>query len=217
MAELLQYWPEFLTVVVVHFLAVASPGPDFAVILRQSLCASSRSGIWTAIGIGSGILVHVTYSLLGLGLLIAQSTTAFTVLKVLGAAYLLWVGWQCLKAKPAADSAEDGVGLKEGASAATAWKAWRLGFLTNALNAKATLFFVSLFSVVISPSTPLWVQGFYGLWMTVMTGLWFIGLALFLSREQVRGFFRKISHWIERVTGVALIALARKLATASQG
>lgn len=217
MAELLQYWPEFLTVVVVHFLAVASPGPDFAVILRQSLCASSRSGIWTAIGIGSGILVHVTYSLLGLGLLIAQSTTAFTVLKVLGAAYLLWVGWQCLKAKPAADSAEDGVGLKEGASAATAWKAWRLGFLTNALNAKATLFFVSLFSVVISPSTPLWVQGFYGLWMTVMTGLWFIGLALFLSREQVRGFFRKISHWIERVTGVALIALAGKLATASQG
>ena len=217
MAELLQYWPEFLTVVVVHFLAVASPGPDFAVILRQSLCASSRSGIWTAIGIGSGILVHVTYSLLGLGLLIAQSTTAFTVLKVLGAAYLLWVGWQCLKAKPAADSAEDGVGLEEGGSAATAWKAWRLGFLTNALNAKATLFFVSLFSVVISPSTPLWVQGFYGLWMTVMTGLWFIGLALFLSREQVRGFFRKISHWIERVTGVALIALAGKLATASQG
>lgn len=217
MAELLQYWPEFLTVVVVHFLAVASPGPDFAVILRQSLCASSRSGIWTAIGIGSGILVHVTYSLLGLGLLIAQSTTAFTVLKVLGAAYLLWVGWQCLKAKPDADLAEEGVGLEEGASAATAWKAWRLGFLTNALNAKATLFFVSLFSVVISPSTPLWVQGFYGLWMTVMTGLWFIGLALFLSREQVRGFFRKISHWIERVTGVALIALAGKLATASQG
>ncbi|MFG1491610.1 LysE family transporter, partial [Oceanospirillum sp. HFRX-1_2] len=203
-------------VVVVHFLAVASPGPDFAVILRQSLCASSRSGVWTAIGIGSGILVHVTYSLLGLGLLIAQSTTAFTVLKVLGAAYLLWVGWQCLKAKPAVDSVEEGVGLEEGASAATAWKAWRLGFLTNALNAKATLFFVSLFSVVISPSTPLWIQGFYGLWMTVMTGLWFIGLALFLSRKQVRVFFRKISHWIERVTGVALIALAGKLATASQ-
>ncbi len=216
MAELLQYWPEFLTVVVVHFLAVASPGPDFAVILRQSLCASSRSGVWTAIGIGSGILVHVTYSLLGLGLLIAQSTTAFTVLKVLGAAYLLWVGWQCLKAKPASDAADVSADLEEGESAATAWKAWRLGFLTNALNAKATLFFVSLFSVVISPSTPLWIQGFYGLWMTVMTGLWFTGLALFLSREQVRAFFRKISHWIERVTGVALIALAGKLATASQ-
>lgn len=216
MAELLQYWPEFLTVVVVHFLAVASPGPDFAVILRQSLCASSRSGVWTAIGIGSGILVHVTYSLLGLGLLIAQSTTAFTVLKILGAAYLLWVGWQCLKAKPAASAADVNAELEEGESAATAWKAWRLGFLTNALNAKATLFFVSLFSVVISPSTPLWIQGFYGLWMTVMTGLWFTGLALFLSREKVRAFFRKISHWIERVTGVALIALAGKLATASQ-
>ncbi|OOV86731.1 lysine transporter LysE [Oceanospirillum linum] len=211
------YWPEFLTVVVVHFLAVASPGPDFAVILRQSLCASSRSGVWTAVGIGSGILVHVTYSLLGLGILIAQSTTAFTVLKVLGAAYLLWVGWQCLKAKPSDEESADGLSQDRDVNAATAWKAWRLGFLTNVLNAKATLFFVSLFSVVISPATPVWIQGFYGAWMTVMTGLWFTGLALFLSRGQVRAFFRRISHWIERVTGVALIALAGKLATASQG
>lgn len=210
----LQYWPEFLTVVVVHFLAVASPGPDFAVILRQSLCASHRMGVWTAIGIGSGILVHVTYSLLGLGLLIAQSTTAFTVLKVLGAAYLLWVGWQCLKAKPAV--AKEMEQDEDKSQTDSAWKAWRLGFFTNALNAKATLFFVSLFSVVISPTTPLWVQGFYGLWMTVMTGLWFVGLALFLSRSSVRGFFRKISHWIERVTGIALIGLAGKLATTAQ-
>ncbi|WP_417597576.1 LysE family translocator [Oceanospirillum sp.] len=217
MSELFLYWPEFLTVVVVHFLAVASPGPDFAVILRQSLCASSRSGVWTAVGIGSGILVHVTYSLLGLGILIAQSTTAFTVLKVLGAAYLLWVGWQCLKAKPSDEESVDDISQDRDVNAATAWKAWRLGFLTNVLNAKATLFFVSLFSVVISPETPVWIQGFYGAWMTVMTGLWFVGLALFLSRGQVRAFFRKISHWIERVTGVALIALAGKLATASQG
>lgn len=209
MGSLLPYWPEFLTVVIVHFLAVASPGPDFAVILRQSLCAGPRVGVWTAIGIGSGILVHVTYSLLGLGLLIAQSTTAFTLLKVLGAAYLLWVGWQCLKAKPA--SVEEQA-VSDIEAEHSAWKAWRLGFLTNVLNAKATLFFVSLFSVVISPTTPLWIQGGYGLWMTLATGLWFTGLALFLSRQQVRHFFRRISHWIERVTGVALIALAGKLA-----
>ena len=55
MTTLLQYWPEFLTVVIIHFLAVASPGPDFAVILRQSLCAGPRIGVWTGIGIGSGI------------------------------------------------------------------------------------------------------------------------------------------------------------------
>ena len=214
MSELVPYWPEFLTVVVVHFLAVASPGPDFAVILRQSLCAGTRSGVWTGIGIGSGILVHVTYSLLGLGLLIAQSATAFTVLKVLGAAYLLWVGWQCLKAAPASEDADPDRGTA--VQAAGVWQAWRLGFLTNALNAKATLFFVSLFSVVISPETPLWIQGVYGLWMTLATGLWFIGLALFLSRPSVRAFFRRISHWIERVTGVALIGLAGKLALTTQ-
>ncbi|OPX56685.1 resistance to homoserine/threonine (RhtB) family protein [Oceanospirillum multiglobuliferum] len=209
MTTLLQYWPEFLTVVIIHFLAVASPGPDFAVILRQSLCAGPRIGVWTGIGIGSGILVHVTYSLLGLGLLIAQSTTAFTVLKVLGAVYLLWVGWQCLKAKPASTEEQN---LSDVEYEQSIWQAWRLGFLTNVLNAKATLFFVSLFSVVISPTTPIWMQGIYGLWMTLATGFWFVGLALFLSRQQVRSFFRRISHWIERVTGVALIALAGKLA-----
>ena len=70
------YWAEFLTVALVHLLAVASPGPDFAVMLRQALCQSRRTALLTAAGIGTGILVHVTYSLLGIGLLIQQADTS---------------------------------------------------------------------------------------------------------------------------------------------
>ncbi|HAU16853.1 MAG TPA: lysine transporter LysE, partial [Marinobacter adhaerens] len=85
------YWPEFLTVAFVHLLAVASPGPDFAVMLRQALCQTRRNALLSAIGIGGGILVHVCYSLLGIGLLIQQSIMLFNVLKVLGALYLAWI------------------------------------------------------------------------------------------------------------------------------
>ena len=67
------YWTEFLTVALVHLLAVASPGPDFAIVVRESVSSGRHTGICTAIGVGSGILLHVTYSLLGIGLIVSQS------------------------------------------------------------------------------------------------------------------------------------------------
>jgi len=88
------YWPEFITVALVHFLAVASPGPDFAVMLRQALCQSRRNALLTAFGIGTGILIHVGYSLLGIGLIIQQSLVLFSILKVVGALYLTWIAIQ---------------------------------------------------------------------------------------------------------------------------
>lgn len=200
------YWAEFLTVAVVHLLAVASPGPDFAVMLRQALCQSRRNALLTASGIGIGILVHVTYSLLGIGLLIQQSLLLFNILKVIGALYLTWIAVQCLRSRAGGIHVEAGK-----ASPQSGFSAFRLGFLTNVLNPKATLFFVSLFSVVISPDTPIALQTTYGLYMAVATGLWFALVASFFTLPRVRRGFNRFGHWLDRMMGGVLLLLAGQL------
>ena len=200
------YWLEFLTVALVHLLAVASPGPDFAVMLRQALTQARRNALLTAMGIGIGILLHVGYSLLGIGLIIQQSVMLFSVLKVIGAVYLLYIAWHCLRAKPGAIHVQ-----ANGGQTQTGWAAFRLGFLTNALNPKATLFFVSLFSVIINPGTPVLLQAGYGIYMALATGLWFAIVAVFFTHPRVRRGFNRFGHWLDRAMGGILVLLAGQL------
>ena len=97
---------ELLAVVAITLFAVISPGPDFAMVSRNSLLLSRRSGVLTALGIGAGVCVHVTYTLLGVGLLIQQSLWLFNLIKLAGAAYLAWIGWSLMQsASPLALSA----------------------------------------------------------------------------------------------------------------
>jgi threonine/homoserine/homoserine lactone efflux protein len=93
---------QFITVAIVHLFAVMSPGPDFAVVTRNSLFNSRKVGIYTSLGIALGIMVHVTYSLLGVGLLISRSILLFNIIKFVGAAYLIFIGYKSLRAKPVA-------------------------------------------------------------------------------------------------------------------
>src|SRR5471032_2583775 len=94
------YWLEFSKVAVAHALAVASPGPDFAIVLKQSLVHGRRTAIWTSLGVGSAISLQIAYSLLGLGLLIKSAEAWFNAVKYAGAAYIAWLGVQSLRAKP---------------------------------------------------------------------------------------------------------------------
>ena len=204
------HWLEFAQVALAHLLAVASPGPDFAIVLRQSLAHGRRAAIWTALGVGTAILLHVAYSLFGLGLLIRGSELWFNVVKFAGAAYLAWIGVQALRAKPRA------AGVAEMATPSrTTRGAFTTGFLTNALNPKATLFFLSLFALVVSPQTPRLVQAAYGLWMALATAAWFALVALVFTNERVRGPFLRCGHWIDRVLGVVFLAFAVSLVVAS--
>ena len=207
-----QYLPEFLTIALVHLLAVASPGPDFAIIVRQSLVYGKITAIWSSIGVGCGILIHVFYSLLGIGLIISQSVLAFSILKYVGALYLVYLGTKALRTPPLAG----GLLIDEKRQKApTALRAFWVGFLTNGLNPKATLFFLSLFTVVINPDTPRSVQGFYGLYMALATAFWFCLVSLFFSHPRIRNMFQKLGHWMERITGLVLIGLGIKLAAAN--
>ena len=202
------YFSEFLTVVIVHLLAVMSPGPDFVMISRNSLVYSRKTGVYAAIGVALGILVHVTYSLIGIGLIIAQSVVLFSILKFIGAGYLVYLGLKSLRAKPQ----QARLSGAETEKAVSSGAAVRMGFLTNVLNPKASLFFFALFTQVIDPHTPKAIQLLYGLEMALMTFAWFAFVAIVFSHKLIKAGFTSVQHHLERVFGVILIALGVKVA-----
>jgi len=211
-------WVEFGKVALAHLLAVASPGPDFALVLRQSLAHGRRTALWTSLGVGSAIFLHVGYSLLGLGWLIRSSELWFAVVKSAGAAYIAWLGVQSIRAKPRGEANNPDRGVEADSDARpTTRAAFATGFLTNALNPKATLFFLSLFALIVSPQTPRWVQAGYGLWMAVTTVLWFSAVSVVFTRDDVRRKFLRQGHWIDRLLGVVFLGLAVRLAFTALG
>jgi RhtB (resistance to homoserine/threonine) family protein len=203
----MNYWPEFLTIVVAHALAVASPGPDFALVLRQSLAHGRRTALWSSLGIGCGLSVHIGYCILGLGYFLKNSEVALATVKYLGAAYLAWVGVQALRARARTGDLD----LAAGVTAPTDGAAWTTGFLVNVLNPKAALFFISLFPLAVSVSTPKLVQVGYGVWMTLATVAWFSFVSVVFTREDVRRRFLSHGHWIDRALGVVFIGFAVSL------
>jgi len=202
---------ELAAVVTITILAVISPGADFAMVTRNSLVLSRRAGVLTALGIGAGVLVHVAYSLLGVGLIISQSIILLNVLKIVGALYLIWLGVTMLRARPGGESPEGG------SAAVSDFQAFRLGFLTNATNPKTTIFVVSIFVQVVDPSTPLAVQVGYGLFISAAHIVWFVPVALFFSNTHVRARIAGLKHWIERAFGAVLTAFGVSLALSTLG
>jgi len=198
------YWSEFLAIAIAHLFAVASPGPDFAIVTRQSVMAGTRIGIWTSLGVGAGILVHVSYCILGVALLLTRYEQLFNLMKLLAAGYLCFLGVQSIRESlrpQLAVSSTDSVSAEPG-------RAFWSGFLTNGLNPKATLFFLALFTVVIDIETPTSVQIAYGLYLALATFAWFAMLSTVLGRQQVRDFMLRAGVWFERGMGIILILLA---------
>lgn len=204
------YLGEFLALATIHFLAVVAPGPDFAVTIRQSVRFGRGIGICTALGIGAGISVHVLYTVLGVGALMHTLPWLLTVAKIIGGAYILYLGVSLLRSRPKT-VLEGEKEEHEPPVEQTLLKAFTTGFLTNATNPKATLFFLAIFTTLISTSTPLGIQALYGLWMCFVNALWFVIVALFFSSNRVRVLFMRMGHWFERTMGVVLILFAGRL------
>lgn len=205
------YLTEFLTVATVHFLAVVSPGPDFIMTVRNTLIYSRKTGVCSAIGLGLGIGVHVTYSLLGIGFLISKSILLFTIIKFIGAGYLFYIGYKSLTAR----ASHIHVSHEEKKKDINTFEAMKIGFITNVTNPKATLFFLALFTQVIQPTTPLAIQLLYGLEMMLVTTIWFAFVSLLFSHHVVKRGFEKVGDIAEKVMGAILIALGIKLAFSS--
>lgn len=204
------FFSAWLTVFAVSLIAVVTPGPDFALTLRNSLAYSRRAGVYTAIGVGFGNLVHATYSLIGIGAVISKSILLFNILKWIGAAYLIYIGVKSLKARRIVVATGD-VGQQRDIKK---WVAFRIGFLGNLLNPKATLFFLALFTQIVQPSTPLGVRAVYGMTVAAVALIWFTTVAAVISQQVFKSRILSFSHWLERLTGAALIALGLRLAIA---
>ncbi|MDQ0580776.1 LysE family translocator [Streptomyces rishiriensis] len=199
---------ELLAVAVITVLAVIAPGADFAMIVRNSYLYGRRTGLLAAGGVAAGVLVHVTYTMLGVGLLIASSTFLFTVVKLVGAAYLIHIGVRTFRTR-----GEVEVDLT-GKTELTPLAALRAGFLTNVLNPKTTLFVVSTFSQVVSPGTPVRQQLGYGLFMSLAHLAWFGLVAVFFSHDRMRTLMLRGQKVLNKVIGSVLAGLGVSLALA---
>jgi len=203
-----EYLDEFIIIALAHFFAVASPGPDFAIVLKQSVQQGRKNALYTSAGVGLGIFVHVSYCLLGVAIVLSQSPELFNAFKYLAGAYLAYMGIQALRSTKQTEAQQ---AAQQTLPAESNIKALRRGFLVNALNPKATLFFLSLFTLMIDPETPQQVQIFYGVYMALATWIWFSILSMVLSKDAVRQFFHRAGHWFDRGIGVILILLALRV------
>lgn len=196
-----------LLITCIHILAAASPGPDFILVSQQTLTNGKKAGLMCSIGIALGLSIHIVYSAFGLAAVIVNSANALWGIKILGGGYLLYLGVKGLGSKPISHQEDQNVKVIK----YSAKKSIGMGFLCNALNPKAPIYFLSLFTVVLSPDMPVYQIAIYGIWMMVIQLAWFSTVVGVLSRPRVNQHFKKFGHWIDRILGGAMIALGIKV------
>jgi RhtB (resistance to homoserine/threonine) family protein len=204
---------QFFPIAIIVLLGAMLPGPDFAFVVKNTLMYSRRSGIFTSLGIATAALVHITYCALGLAIVISKSLVLFTIIKYIGAAYLIYLGVQSLLAKQSKHLIDP---LKHKKSKISAYASFRKGFLCNLLNPKATLFFLALFTMIIDTHIPSWVMLIYALEMFMIIILWFSSLAIILSHPKITRLLEKSEKYIAKILGIFLIGFGLALVFAKQ-
>ncbi len=199
---------QFLMLTFVSALMIISPGPDFAIVVKNSLSKGRSAGLYAALGIAIANLCHVSINLLGIGVIISKSVLLFTIMKILGAAYLIYLGIKGIRARASLQNKDvlvDTMPLQLGS------QGFYSGLLTSLLNPKACLFFLSFFSVILSPHTPILTQVSYGVWISFMALIWFVLVAIFFTSPVMDEIISRFKHWLERFTGGILVLLGLKL------
>jgi RhtB (resistance to homoserine/threonine) family protein len=194
----------------INLAATISPGPAFAMTLRTAMAYDRHTGLIMCLGLGLGIAVHVLLVFCGLSYVLTQSVLLFNAIKYMGAAYLIYIGFKAIKAKPKNVVTED-ISIKEPARLSI-FKSFKMGLLTNVLNPKSMVFFTAMSSQFVSATTPAGLMLAYGLTAVCIEACWFSFVTVVLTHQKVKNRFLSIAHWVERVCGGLLIALGFKLA-----
>ena len=204
---------QLLLFAVAGLLLNLTPGPDVLYIVSQALKSGARAGVVVALGIGAGCFVHIFAAAVGVGALLAASAPAFTVLKWVGAAYLVWVGWRMLRSS--APRLELAAAMGDAATAAELKSIFLRGFATNALNPKVALFFLAFLPQFIGPAMEHKTTAFLllGLLFNINGLIVNIGWAAAAAWLTARvGLVRKSMHWLERLAGAMFLGFGLKLA-----
>jgi threonine/homoserine/homoserine lactone efflux protein len=185
------------------------PGPDSLLIMTRSATQGSRAGCTAALGIGTGTFVHVFAAALGQSAILATSATAFTVVKYIGAAYILYMAIGLLRSKPR------GAATQVAVAPLPYRKIFAQGFLTNVLNPKVAIFFLAFVPQFINADAPNKAFAFIilGCIFNLNGMLWCNALALFTAQASARlKVSPLVSLWLNRATGGLFVWLGVKLA-----
>ena len=192
---------EFFTVVVLHMFAVMSPGPDFFLISRQSIRYGRKIALWTAGGIGTGILFHSGLAVTGMLIILASNDFYLLALKLICSFYLIYLGLVSLLK---VSNFDDDINNKDKWSRAGGFT---VGLITNITNIKALLFFISLFGIVLNSTSNSSLM-LYGLYMAFMTFLWFASVSFIFTSYIFREKFLKFFGVFEKFLGLSLVIIA---------
>jgi RhtB (resistance to homoserine/threonine) family protein len=197
---------QILLIVSVTFLVMLSPGPDMVLVLRNTVVSGRRAGLLTSIGILSGNLVHITYCVLGIGLLISQSILAFSALKYAGAAYLIYLGILSVRSGARTLDTND----LEGRRPSRRW--FVQGMVNNLLNPKGTLFYLGVFTAVITPDTSASVMVLLIFTMMLVSASFWLVFVYTLDRPAIREFIERSQQTVNRIFGALLCLLGLRVA-----
>jgi RhtB (resistance to homoserine/threonine) family protein len=208
---------EFFIVAVL--LLNLTPGPDTAYIVGRSVAQGRSAGLMSALGISAGCCVHSLACAFGLTALLAASATAFTVIKFVGAMYLMYLGARLIFAKPSADEAAPAADARAAGAPKSLRQLFLQGFWTNVLNPKVVLFFVSFFPQFVTTGSDHKTLAFLtlGAVFVLMSLIWSSFVA-WIAGSVTQRFAGKPSmkKWLDRGVGSAFVGLGIKLATSSR-
>jgi threonine/homoserine/homoserine lactone efflux protein len=198
-----------LSLAIIHAVALASPGPDFALVVKLASQESRNTAIASAVGISIAILIHTILSLTGVSLIIKSSQTLYIIVQMMGASYLAWMGFGAVKGAIQhwkARVSVDGNQLK--LNKLTPTQGFMQGLWTNLLNPKCMVFFIVLFSAMITPDVSLMTKLVATVIMLVLSLIWFVFIALILSKPVVQTRVQKAAPAINLITGLLFMTVS---------
>jgi len=197
---------EFISVATVHFLALISPGPDFFIIITLALRNGSSRTMLTCLGIAMANGVYIVLAVFGFTL-VREHVWLLGVIKVAGACFLCYLGVMLVRSSRRTlfkDETVDGC-------TDTNRKLFMSGFTSAILNPKNQIFYITLYSLFISTTTPMKMQALYGLWMFGIVLFWDVFIAFSIGNRVVRDILSNYTYRIEQVSGMVIIALGLSL------